>query len=261
MTGTKLYGILATEKIDRAGERLLLDGMDTSQLNVIIDEHPENITSFAILGSINSHVIIRDRKECKTPQQQRCWDTALGPFLFIEGELADDFDHPNAKSAAALIKFASQPDIPLTMGFSVDGSTLQRTDDSGTPDEKGKVLARSVAKRAAITVDPANPQCLLFLENDLAKSSIGMAEPPEYKEALKKSWKSKSFIDRTDVELLDLMTRLKKSLSDYYSAWTAVKCYSCGKAQQFFKSGKVPNGCSHCGNHYSLSQIWAALNR
>jgi len=44
--------------------------------------------------------------------------------------------------------------------------------------------------------------------------------------------------------------------------FTHIKCHNCGNSLRFFKSTEsMPNGCTKCGNSFSMSDIWKSLNR
>lgn len=258
--GTQIYGIGAAQAPDNAGETILIDGMDLTKCRILSDEHADeegNLPMFRIIGGITLTKAIHSENECADDYQRRCWRSAGVPFIYMEGEMADDTDHPDAKSAAALVKFcAGKPDIPLKIGLSVEGGTLER----GGEDKK--ILMKTVGTGFALTVKPCQPKCVLFLKNDLAKSDKTTVPPARYYEALKKSQSKTSLIENKQLMLLFHMDRLNKSLNDYMGAFTSLKCHNCGKAVRLFKStSNMPNGCASCGNAFSMSEIWRALNK
>lgn len=255
MSGTKIYGIVAAECQDKAGETLKIQGCDTSNLRYLNSEHESNVGS--IIGSIDYHKKIYSIQDCKTPQERRCYEHARVPILFISGELADDEGHPEAVAAAALLRFKTKrPDAPLTLGLSVEGGIVEKTG----PEEK--TLNQTVATGGSFTVKPANPKCALFLENDLQKSEWSDEPPAAYFEALKRSGQLKSFREIPYVKLELQARKLKKSLEDYNHAFTSMKCHGCKTNHRFFKSTKeVPNGCPKCGKSFTMKDIWSALNR
>lgn len=258
--GTEIYGIGACQAPDNVGETILVDGMDLSKCRILADEHADEdgvLPMFRIIGAITGTKVIHTEKECEDDYQRRCWRTAGVPFVYVEGSLADETDHPDAKAAAALIKFCSgRPEIPLKIGFSVEGGTLER---SGADK---KTLTKTVGLGFAVTVKPCQPKCALFLKNDLAKSDRTQVPPARYFEALKKSQAKTSLVENKQLMLLYYMDRLKKSLADYAGAFTSLKCHNCGKAVRLFKStNNMPNGCASCGNAFSMADIWQALNR
>ena len=264
--GLKFYGIGAAECPDNIEETISINGMNIDKLRGIRDEHDED-SMFRKIGAIKYAKKIFSQQDCENPKQLRCWQHAQVPFLYAEAELANDEDHPDAKAAAALLKFSQRPDIPLEIGLSVDGGILERrTKDGQITEDKavGKQLAQTVATDLAVTVKPCNQKCKIWLENDLTKSDLTMPPPAIYFEALKKSQAKISFNEVNDnsFKIYMKLEKLKKSLADYLGGFTAMKCPKCSQSIRFFKSSnQLPNRCSHCGDSFSLEKIWDALNK
>jgi len=251
----RFYGAGAAQNDDNSGEIISLDGMDVSRCRILCDEHGSD--AWSIIGSVDYCRKIYSREECQDDRERRVWDAVKVPFLFVAGTIAVDSGHPNAQAAASLLKFTSnRPDIPLKVGLSIEGGIMER---SG-PDNK--TLSKTVATGVAFTVKPCNPRCVMFMEGDLQKSDLTMAPPPAYFEALKKSDATRSFFENPNAVLLVYAQVLKKSLEDYLSSFTSMKCYKCGEGVRFFKSSSdIPNRCSHCNNPFTLSHIWKAMNK
>jgi hypothetical protein len=265
--GLRVYGLGAVETLDRAGDLLKIDGLDTTELRLLQDEH-EKDDFFHKIGAITYHKKIMSEKDCENSKQLRCWQVAKAPFLYAEAELADEFEHPNAKSAASLIKFVQRPDISdvLSVGFSVHGGIYERQNDRGDVDINGNVISEAAAAALSLTYKPCNPKCKLFLENDLTKSDLDAPPPKEYYEALKRQQDAKSFKESVAGELFAQhlrLSKLKKSLEDFHTSTTALRCESCGHTAKFFKAGDVPHRCGNnkCQKVYSLSNLWKALNK
>lgn len=264
--GTRIYGIGAAQNPDNIGETIFLDGLDISKLHALKDEHPLEPRFLDFLGSVDYAKKIYSEKDCENEKQLRCWRSAQVPFLYAEGELADDQEHPDALAAASLLKFCeAKGNTPLNIGWSIDGAILERKDQAGNfteNKETGKNLTKTAGYALSLTVKPCNPKCKVFLENDLTKSDMNMSAPASYFEALKKS-PSKTSITENQWFLLHAKTEtLKKSLDDYLSGFTSMKCYNCGESIRFFKATKnMPNVCNNCGHHHSLQKIWKALNK
>ncbi len=259
--GTKIYGIAASENRDKSGELFKVDGCDDTELCYFNDEHTEP-TSMN-LGVITGHAKIFSEKDCKSHKQLKCWNLVKTPFLYVEGELMDNMDHPFAQATGSLIKFAAQnPEYQVPIGFSIEGGIVQRVNESGVPDKEGKILAQTLAKKATITVKPCNPKCHIFVENDLAKSRT--TPPANLAEILAAPEAKFSFRDNKLITLAVLTNHLKKSIQDYQSGMTSMKCLKCGQVHRFFKSSRdIPN---HCGNEncrftFTLRDIWNALSR
>jgi ribosomal protein S27E len=257
--GLEIYGIAASQKLDNVGETLMIDGLDDSRMRILSDEHGDDdgiLPFFRIVGAIKVHKKIHNELECTDEYQRRCWRSVQLPFLYVEGELADDTGHPDAQSAAALIKFCQRPEVPLALGLSIEGGIMER----GGADNKQ--LTRTLATGAALTVKPANESCRLFIKSDLRKSMPSAVPPARYFEALRKSQATSSVYEiAPELMVYYKLESLKKSLLDYAGGFTEVRCNGCGKGMRFFKAGKVPNGCQECGENFSLSQIWKALNK
>lgn len=275
--GLQVYGILSTESPDSAGEIVKLDGIDISQLKTIKDEHPDQDNFFHTVGGISRAKKIYKKIDCEDYKQNKCWDLVKQPFLYIEGELADDQEgHMNARATAAMMKFCQQNDVPLDVGWSIDGGTIERQNESGqtvTTKDQGSVLARTLALAGSLTVKPCHPQCKAFIDEDLKKSLLNsrykIAPPAKYSELLKKSRKQSSIvnseqhiIDPEKVKLLVGLSKLQKSLEDYNKAFTEMSCYHCNEPVRFFKNtDQLPSVCKKCNRPYSMQAIWKALNR
>ena len=238
--GFKIYGIAAAQSKDRDGETLLIDGLNTDNLTYLNDEHDDSLGR--VIGAVTKHRKIFTEQDCEDDKQRRCWQVAQVPLLYVEGELATDEEHPDAQSAAALIKFTNRmQNSPLKIGLSIEGGTIER----GGEDEKQ--LVRTLGLGASLTVKPANPICVLYPEVNLTKSAAPIDPPARYWQALKKVEQKKSFIDLPHAAIHAKLVELKKSLDNYWGAFTYVKCRNCGKPTRFFKSSSdVPNGCPHC---------------
>lgn len=254
--GLQFYGIGAAQVPDKAGEVIMIENIDTSNLAYINDEHSGDMWGF--VGGITGHKKIFSEKDCETDNQRRCWKDVQKPFLYVEGQLADDQDHPNAQAAAALLKFTNaHRDLPLKVGLSVEGAILER---SG---HQEKVLQKTRATGVSLTVKPCNPYCKLYLKNDLVKSDFSILLPGKYEEVLKKSeGLTPSFKDTTEAKIYDKLQDLKKSLERWLGDVTIMKCYKCGDSQRMFKSSKDwPNVCNSCGHRFTMKQIYKALTK
>jgi len=262
--GLKFFGATAAQNIDNAGEKLLIEGIDISKLQIIKDEHPDQPNFFTTVGAIQVAKKIFSEKDCVNEKELRVWNYVKNPLVYVEGELADGEDHPNAKSAAAFIRFSARPDIPVDVGLSIDGAVLEKQNQHGQIDESGKILSKTAGLAASLTVNPCNPKCKLFLSNDLTKSDLSAPPPARYWSALKKSKAMHSFNESEEGKLFKVhlkLETLKKSLIDYHAGFTGIKCKKCGNGIRFFKSSStLPNGCTKCRNHFTMDEIWKALN-
>ena len=253
---TKVYGIAAVESPDRVGETILIKNIDTSRLRYINDEHDD--TFFSILGGITAHKKILSANDAVSPRERKCWDKVKKPFLYIEGNLADDTDHPNAQAAAGLLKYCNQhPEMPLKVGFSIEGGIIQR---SG---ENKKILEHTVGDGVSLTIKPCHPDVEVFLEKDLMKSHCPVAMPEKYANIVKEAGDfTPSFKETYYANLLEKVEIMKKSLSNYVDSMTSLQCKHCGETQRFFKSSNDwPNICQKCGAGFKMKQLFKALER
>jgi ribosomal protein S27E len=263
--GTRVYGIVAAQNFDSTGEKIDLNGL-SDNLAFQRDEHSdEKAKAFEIIGIIDGSKKIFKESDCESPQQRRCWDLAKVPFLFGTGVLFDGEGHPNATSAAAILKYCNINGGDLKPGWSVDGSILERKNDAGQIVKDGKHLTKTVAVSAAFTISPANPICrgALFVDGDLQKSR-NVKIPDNYLDLLHKSQSKQSFnniISKEEMMLFSLK-KLNKSIENYNNGFTTLKCWQCNNSGRFFKSmSDLPNSCKKCGKHFSVKQIWEALNK
>lgn len=246
-----IYGIAATETKDRTGESIDLNGMDVSDIRLLNDEHSSD-RFFEILGYIDQAKKIFSDKDCQDEYQRKCWNLIKKPFLYIAGKLMDD--HPNAQSAAALIKYSIQnPNYPV--GLSVEGMTVER---------QGNKLLKTKVKNVSLTIKPANPECKIFAKTDLTKNFEKIDLPEKYKNVhdSRKQFrelpsKQKRLLAKS--ELLKELTELAKSNNEpeIFGA-TVMKCWNCGEGKMFMKS-RLPNRCSACNERFTMSDIYKAM--
>jgi ribosomal protein S27E len=260
-SGTIIFGIAAAENRDKSGELIQIRGVDDSNLRWFNDEHTEP-TSMN-LGYVTSHKKIFAEGDCENTRQLKCWNLVKVPFIYVEGELFDNRDHPFAKAAASIIKFAAQnPEYRVPIGLSIEGGIIERQNDQGQTDKEGKILAQTVATKATITVKPCNPKCHVFVEHDLAKSAARVQPPEGLEKLLTAPDSTSSFKDDKLVKAVVFARHLKKSIDDYRSGFTSIKCLKCGESHRFFKDSRdLPAHCKNCNFHFPLKTIWTALNR
>lgn len=260
ISGTRIFGIAASENRDKSGELIKIRGVDDTNLHWFNDEHTEP-TSMN-LGFVTSHKKIFTQADCDNSKQLKCWNTVRVPFIYVEGELFDNRDHPFAQAAASIIKFAAQnPEYKVPIGLSIEGGIIERQNESGQPDKEGKILAQTVASKATITVKPCNPNCAVFIENDLAKSTARVLPPEGLEKILAAPESVSSFKDDKLIKAVVFARHLKKSVDDYRSGFTSLKCLKCDENHRFFKDSKdLPNHCSKCKTPFTLKDIWSSLN-
>lgn len=244
-----IYGILATESVDRTGERLLLDGADISDLKYINDEH-QSEHCFDFLGSIKESKKIYKEQDCADERQLFCWRRVLKPFIYIRGALASP-EHPNAAAAEGLIRYSAQnPEFPV--GLSVEGATIERS---------GRDLVQTKIIAASLTVKPCNTECLVFPEISLTKSFVEL--PSRYRNS---KGASKHFYNMpSDTQRLLAKSQMMKEVvylmksEQPLSTASIIKCWNCGEGK-IFMMNRPPNRCVACGEAFHLYDIYKARN-
>lgn len=246
----KIWGCAATADTDRTGERLHIEGMDISDIRLFNDEHQSD-NMFQILGSIQRAKKIFKEADCEDDLQRRGWAALKKPFLFVEGEIADEQGHPNAQAAAALIKYGVQnPDF--SVGLSVEGMTVERN---------GSDLIKTKVRNVSLTVRPANPNTFVLPVNDLAKSFGPVSLPEQYRDvAGRKAFKNiptpENLLLAKSEYLKDLKALLKSDPATV-DGIAVMKCWSCGQGKLFMKS-RLPNRCTACSEPFTMSDIYKA---
>jgi hypothetical protein len=159
---TFIDGIAASENIDSSGERISIKGMDISSLavdGVFTYEHEaatgpkgEKITikmPEQTVGKILKANKIFSAKDCEDDRQKYFWDKCKTPFIYIMGELFDDYTDA-ARDLAGKFRYdqdrLSQNDRTV-MNFSIEGAYIAK---------EGIEVTRSVARKCTITVLPCN---------------------------------------------------------------------------------------------------------
>jgi hypothetical protein len=113
-------------------------------------------------------------QDCESERELMFWNEIELPFIYFAGELFDAENHENAKALASIIKYYNKRRLPLLTRYSIEGSTLARLDGQGKPNPKGNVLAKTICRKIAVTVRPANQASISSLVTEanvqLAKS-------------------------------------------------------------------------------------------
>ena len=163
---TYIHGIGASENIDSSGERLSIAGMDISSLDkdgVFTYEHelakvsgpdgkPVDVSvkiPSQVVGKILKAKKIFSDKDCENDHQTYFWNKCKTPYLYVMGELFDDYTEA-AKDLAGKFRYDAdrkgQNERPV-MNFSVEGGKIAK---------EGIDVNRSVARKITITVMPCN---------------------------------------------------------------------------------------------------------
>ena len=156
--GLIVSGAGATQILDSSGESILLEGLDTSALTdghaICNYEHRSaespGASALDAVGSIRFAKKIFTEKDCKTDDEKKFWDLIENPFLYLQVELFNDEHHAGAEALAAAIRYYNRRNLPISLRFSIEGSTLARD-----PHDKN-VITKCIARCVALTWKPAN---------------------------------------------------------------------------------------------------------
>lgn len=161
----KIDMVAGSQLRDSQGEMLSVEGADISELIAgrgrLNDNHGKG--HFNSIGRVTGAKKIFKAEDCTTDRHTYYWEKMKCPYIYVEGELYNDEDHPNAKAAAAIMRNIHKNDTPLKMKASVEGGVVAR----GINDET--LLARTKIVQVALTFTPAN-QATLVEPTELTKS-------------------------------------------------------------------------------------------
>lgn len=166
-TGLLLDGVFASEAIDSSGEILDVKGIDISDFDegkgVANYEHQghdnENNQGQEIVGKVIFAKKIMSAADASSDREKLFWDKVKIPFLYGIVRLYDGAGHEGAKALAAIIRDSHANNEPLIVGFSIEGSTLEK-------DPKTNRLKTTIARRVALTLRPCNKTAIAGLLAD-----------------------------------------------------------------------------------------------
>jgi hypothetical protein len=176
-------GIASSQAIDTTGEIVDLAGIDCSSLvgGALNWEHKSDIPA-QIVGKILEYKKIFSEKDCENDRHKRYWDKCKTPYLYVMGRLFDDKKDSSKECAALFIDDAEHPDEPPMVGFSIEGSRVNKS---------GIIVDKSIARKLTITGAAANKTCVAeLIPAESAKTdpdSIFKSEPSFTIELLGKS--------------------------------------------------------------------------
>lgn len=166
-TGLLLDGVFASEAIDSSGEILDVKGIDISDFDegkgVANYEHQghdnENNQGQEIVGKVVFSKKIFKASDCSNERESLFWSKVKIPFLYGIVRLYDGAGHEGAKALAAIIRDSHANNEPIIVGFSIEGSTLEK-------DSKTNRLKTTIARRVALTLRPCNKTAVAGLLAD-----------------------------------------------------------------------------------------------
>lgn len=158
-------GIGCSSAIDKSGERLLIEGLDISSVpdgTVYLNfEHKSGAEGGAldIVGKvIHAHKVL-SLSDCKNDRERELWRGLELPFCYVICRIDDEAGHAAGAALAATIRSELKNEGKVTIGLSVEGSTIKRD---------GNDLVETVARAWAITCRPCNLSSIISIVSDPA---------------------------------------------------------------------------------------------
>jgi hypothetical protein len=211
-SGLVIGGVFSAEVPDKAGEQISVQHMDISSLNsgkaILNSEHQSGNFSSYLGRILDAKKIFKD-EDCTTDHERQCFENVgKNPMIYGRAELfSDEEGHTEAKHAAAVIRAFKKNNLPIAAQFSIEGSSLEK---------EGNHIKRSIARRVALTISPANESCESDVLSDLSKS-----EKTTYQQITKPSAKGITsellVIDESEIfksldNLQNVFAKLQKAL-------------------------------------------------
>lgn len=193
-SGMKISGILASSATDSSGERLDIDGADISDyeqgLGAVNWEHQgasKGDQGREIVGKIVSARKIYSESDCENEDQLHYWNLFKLPMIYGVIRLYDAAGHEGAKAIAAQIRDHVANNEPISVKFSVEGTTVVR---------EGNLLKETILRACALTLRPCN------------KTAVsGLLQDPNAPEGWKK--------DHVDSEDEDILARVAQDAKKF----------------------------------------------
>ncbi len=223
---TFIHGIGASENIDSSGEVVSIAGLDVSSLDkdgVFNYEHKSDLPA-QVVGKILKVKKIFSDADCEDDHQKRFWEKVKVPYLYVMGELFDDYSD-SAREVAG--KFRYDADHRNTnernvMNFSVEGSKISKT---------GIIVDRSIGRKITITV---------LACNKMAIAEMVAVEPPNPKKSeVDELFKTEEVEIEVFTPSADLWKLLKKEDPNKHANKLGIKPF-----QKDMAGGQASNGAS-----------------
>jgi hypothetical protein len=152
---TFIDGVGQCQVIDKSGELVDLKGHDITSLEktgTLTWEHRADSPA-TLVGKILKAKKIFKIDDCENDREIYYWNKVKTPYLYIMGELLDDYT-ASAKECAGQMRYSrDNPDQNPLLGFSIEGSELPGT-------RKGPVITRSIGRKVTLTQSPCNSACI-----------------------------------------------------------------------------------------------------
>lgn len=233
-----MKGIFSVETPDTSGEVLSVEGADISDLQTgkatLNTEHinPEDAEDSklhkdkdgkesdefkgfnAVVGRVINAKKIFQSEDCEDQDELNAWNEFQKPLIYGSVEIWDGPDaHDNARAAASIARMFHKTQEGPQLGLSVEGATLDR---------QGNLLKRTVIRKMALTMKPANKAATIDISQDssaprVSKSMntqtyVGGQEPLRKSVSMQYMHVSLPKIS-SDFGLLDALTNLRKALT------------------------------------------------
>lgn len=242
-------GVISAQVVDSAGEILNVKNADISSLNdgtgYINCEHlnPTDIDKaknpdFAGFNTIVGRVIsckkIFGPEDCDDKYQKAAWEDLKVPLLWGVLEFWDDIEaHSNARAAASLIRLSFKHGFEPMIGFSVEGSVLDR---------EGIELKHTVIRAVAATLKPANKVASIkqMIKDDFSPECIEKSESTISKK-----------VNLNQCVIITIEDKIKQSISNLKKTLEAGSCNSA--------PGSLTQGASLQKESSDLNKILAAI--
>lgn len=176
---TYIDGIGASENIDTSGEIVSIAGLDISSLELdgYFNFEHESKTPASVIGKILKAKKIFSDADCDDDRQLHFWQKCKTPFLYVMGELFDEYKD-SAREVAGMFRYDTDHNNERNiMNFSVEGATIQKV---------GNTIARSIARKISITSHPCNK---------VAIAEMVPKENPKKKDNLDNIFKTENFVE------------------------------------------------------------------
>lgn len=146
-----IHGIAASENIDSSGERISIMGMDTSSLAVdgVFNYEHKSDSPQHIVGKVLKAKKIFSEQDCEDDAQLEFFRKCGVPYLYVMGELFDDYKE-SAKEVAGMFRYDAdhkETNDKSVMNFSIEGAKI---------DKKGMDILKSIARKVTLTALPCN---------------------------------------------------------------------------------------------------------
>ena len=127
---TVIDGIGQCEMVDSSGEKLLLEGIDTTSMTqdgVANWEHGSKDNPVQVVGKIKDVKKIFKKSDCENDRHEYYWNKVETPYLYVKVELLDGVGHEGAKQIVSMLKYDKdhKTDKERNMvNFSIEGAKL-----------------------------------------------------------------------------------------------------------------------------------------